>query len=907
MPLRSRLAAALLALALLPLAAPADAQTVPPPAVMEGDASDAAPAYDRARALYDDRLFAPAAEAFADFRRAYPRDPRAANALYYQAEAALASGDGEAAEGLYAEFQRAYPDHPRAAETRLAIGRYFFARRDNARAVEALTAALDRELPMDQEAEAAYLLGLTYERASRPADAIDAYDRAAARDTPTAPAALYAAATRRLSLGQDEPAAEAFRALDARYPASPENAQAGLALAETYARLGLWEQAAVEAEARRPRIPASLVPRADLLAGEAFLRAGQAERALPAFERVPDSSMFDRRATFGRARIAYDQGRLDVAAPLFAAVRSSGPAGETDDPLAHEATYFEGLSLKRSGNLGEAERRLFTAASRRPDGDYAAAALLELGLLRYERRRYRDGVAAFERLLDLYPESEYVGEAARLLGESYSAMGDTQRAREAYERAEGLGAGTPETRSEIAFQDAYAQFRNGQYANALNAFLELQERDPDGPRAGEAVFWAGEAAFQAAAYARAQEIFERFLRDYPRHRQANPARYALAYTHFRRRNYRAAADAFEAFLRAYDPTTESVPYFADAQLRLGDSYFSLGRFADARRAYARATEDAADGRGADYALYQTAQALSAEGQTDEAVAAFARLATEYPGSDLLDEALFGQGALLLQQGNDAEAATAFARAAAVAPRSALAARALVGRGDALFNSGDYPGAEAAYREVLTRHADSPFAADAIEGLGYALDAQDRLADFERAIADFEARSTNPVARARVQLRRAEVALEAGDNDLAVSRIEALLTAGVPRETEPTALLTLSTAYANRGDRQASIDALRRIATRFPDSELAPEATLQLAEALLAAADHEGALAQAAALQERYPDDAERVAGALFVEARALIALGRAGEGQQRLETLFARYDGTTAAANARRLIRGSSN
>lgn len=882
------------------LAGPVAAQSLPGSTSPPADPVRADVTYDAARSLFDSGLYAPAARAFSDFRQAYPRDIRGPLALYYQAESALASGDDATAAALFTRFGDDYPTHPFASRARLALGRYYWASGRLPEAESTLNRALGQRLPPEARADAGYLLGLVFRAQGRPGPAIDAFAEAASIETPTAPAALYAAGVTQLDRNDWAGAAESFGTLDRRFPASPENRAVGLARAEAFARLGDYKAVAAEAARRRRQLAGDDVARADLLIGEALVRLGRPDEAQPVFERVPDSTLYDRRASFGRARIAYDRGDYGLAASLFDAVRRSAPEA-SGDALAHEATYYIGLSLKRIGQLGEAERRL-RDASTQTGGAYAGEALLELGLLLYERRRYEEAAQVFGQILSSHREEPFAGEAARMQGESYAALGRVEEAREAYQLAESLGAATDDTRAEIAFQDAYGRFRAANYAEAIPALLTVAESNPSGPRAGEALFWAGEAAFQLDQYARAETIFRDFLTRHPEHPRADAARYALAYTHFRRRDYGAAADAFEAFLSAYTGSQAAVPYRPDALFRLADSYFALGRFTDARAVYSRASDAAPEAQGRDYALFQIAQAYAAEGRTSDAIASYEELVQTYNQSDLVDEALYAQGALLLQAGRDDEAADRFARAAAARPGSPISARALVGEGDARYNSEDYEGAERAYRRALERYPESDFAADALEGLGYALDALGRADEFEAAVARFETTTTNPLARARVQLRRAEVALEAGDNVLATQRIEALLAVGPPAEIEPQALLTLAEAYQNLSEYNAAAGALRRLLDRFGTSPLAPEAALRLALIRFSAGDANLALLEAQRFQERFPDDAERVAQAILIEARALNALDRREEARQRLSVLAARYPDSAAASDAARIF-----
>ena len=878
-------AAALLACALAapPLRAQAGGRLAAP------DPARAAEAYDEARALFDGALYGAAERAFEAYRERYPESPHAPEALFLQAEAALATADGDGAAALFAQFETAYPASPLAPEARLALGRYYYATGEYDRAEDALLAALERPGPPDRTAQAAYLLGQTALRQERPAAAEDAFARAAAADTPTAPAALYALGTVRVEGGDWGGAAEAFEALADRYPASDENATVRLGLAEAYLRAGRLDEAAAEAAARRPALAGDDAERAALLEGETRLRLGQTAEAAAALDAVPEGSRYGDRARLAAGRAAYADNALDRAVDAFAG------AGGAETAVGHEAAYYRGLALKRAGRLGEAEAALAAAAERRPDGAYADAALLELGLLRYERRRYAEAAGAFDGLLGAYPQSPYAGEAARMLGESYAALGDAARAREAFAQAESLGTASAETRAEVAFQDAYARFRARDYPAAVPALLAVAEADPGGPRAGEALFWAGEAAFQAGEYARAEGVLRDFLARFPDHRQATAGRYVLAWTHFKRRDYAAAATAFERFLSAYQRSAESVPYYADALLRLGDSYYALGRYEEARQVYARVPAATPERQGGDYALYQTAQAFGSQGRTDDALGAYARLLAEYPQSELYAQALVARAALQAARGDYDPAVEDYERVLRERPRSDAAARALLGVGDVRANQERYEDAEAAYRAVLQRYPASPLVTDAIDGLAFALAEQGRGGEVDAEVAAAEARVTDPGARARIRLARARSALAAGDDSLAVVRLEALLQSGPPNEVEADALLALGGAYRATDAPADAARALRRLLTRFPQSALAPEAQLQLADALLASGDAEGGRAVAAGFAEAFSDDTERVAAALRLEATALDALGRPEEGDARLRLLVERYPESAAA------------
>ncbi|MFN3596482.1 MAG: tetratricopeptide repeat protein [Rubricoccaceae bacterium] len=850
-------------------------------------------AFERAHLLYQEGLFAPAARAFADLAAAHPRDPRAPEALFFAAEAALAAGDDLDAAARFERFEADHGAHPLAARARFALGRFYYAqgRYDDAEA--ALLAARERPLSLAERAEAAYLLGQTARRQSRPDAAAAYFAETAAYETALAPEALYALASVRAGIGDAAGTVQAYEQLAAQYPASAANAAVGLGLAEAYVRERRFQDAADEIARRRPALAGSDAARADLLAGEAALRLGRAAEAERSFAAVPPGSPYLRRATFGRARLAFDARRYDEAARGFALVRAAA-----EDALGHEATYYEGLALKQALQLGEAETRFAAAAEQ--GGAFADAAWLELGFLRYERRRYQEAAAAFSRVLLDFPQSAYAGEAARMIGESYAALGDNARARDAFREAERLGTATADTRAEVAFQDAFALFRAGNYDAAQEALVRVFRADPTGPRAGEALFWAGEAAFQAERYARAEELLSDFLRRFPEHRQADAARYVLAWTHFKRRDYAAAAEAFERFLATYDRQGEAVPYLADALLRLGDSYSALRRFDDARAAYARVPSATTDRRGADYALYQTAQTLAAQERLAEAAATYERLLSAFPTSELYDATLYALGNVYFRQEDYARAIATFARLERERPGSNLVPRALYGIADAHFNAGRFADAEAGYRRLLERFPNDTFAADALDGLADALDAQGRAAEFDAAARAFEARTTDPAVRARLAIRRAENAALGGDPARAAELLERLLAQNPPPAQDVEARLALADAYRATGRPADAARVLRAVRQRFPDSPLVPEAELRLADALLAGGEAAGALDVAARFAAAFPDDAEQLAAALALEARALDALNRRADADARRRLLLERYPSSAAADELRR-------
>jgi TolA-binding protein len=893
-----------------------------PVALAQPGTSPADAVYADAFALFDAGLYGEAARAFEAFRARYPDHPRYPDALFYGGQAELAAGSDARAAALLRTFHTRYPAHPLASRARLALGEYYFLQGDDNRAIAALREALTENQPADDAARALLMIGQAELRQGRVDAAVTELQRVHTLypRSDAAPKALYAIGYAESEREDWAAAADAFGRLATRYRRTPEDRAVGLAYAEALLRSGQLSEAAAEAERRLAEIPDSSVEgglplspavaaerrarrdRALFIAAEAYLRQGDRERAEDRFSQIDPDGLYGRRAAFGLGRIAMDRRQWQEAAGLYA--RASGPEPGARDALGAEAYYYGGIALTRLGRLDDAERRFAAVATGQPDSPMADLALFEQGLLLYTTRRWDEATAAFERLLDRYPTSTHAGEAARMLGETYAALGDFQGAARATARAQQLGTASPELQGEVEFQRGYDAMQRGDYTDAERDLMRVYERAPRGERAGEALFWAAEAAFQRAQQGdrggldRAISRFDTFLRDFPEHRQRDAAQYARAWALFRRGNYDAAATAFERFLAGYRPAAELVPYTADARLRLADSYFALRRWDAAIAAYQRIEGPA----GADYALFQIAQAHGNAGRLAEAEAYYSRLLTDFPQSPLRPQARYGIGDLHFQRTNYDRAVTVFEEVMTQHPGSPIAAKAQFAIGDARYNQGRLNEAAAAYRLVIERYPRSPLVPDALAAAEMTLSVLGREDEVTRLVDTYAAQNPGAGAGAvdELRFRQAEGRFQRGDLRGAVSDFQDLLQRARDPELRPPILLYLGRAHASLGEAPQAETYYRRLIEQHPASPLSTEAARRLGQLYLQQRRWAEALPlfqQARSRAETGTDGAEARLG----EATALIGLGRHAEAEPLLQAVIA--DAPTAATTARARLR----
>ena len=707
----------------------------------------------------------------------------------------------------------------------------------------------------------------------RPDEALTHFRRAAEyRDTPTAPVALYAIAFTQVRLERLDEAARSFEVLSARYPESDYARNLGLALAEVYYELGDYERVVDEVERRMGDLSPEARERATFLMAEAHNQLRDSEKAIVFYRRFTESSPdspYYRRSLYGLAWNYYFQGVYRWAADHFARVREGA-----DDELAGQAAYYEAVNRELAGQTTEAIDAFLTLVNGWPESSLRDHALYELGKVYYDLRMWEEANETFARLLAEYPDSELVGETLELRGNTFVALGDFDRAEEAFEEAVDLDAAPASLKDDLTFQKAWLQYREGDYGPASQAFLSIHERGEDTPWTSDALFWAGESFYQLGQLDRAAELLNRYLQQYPGGKHVDPAYYALGWTRFKQGRYEEAAQSFERFLASYRERSDYVPYRTDAILRLADAYYALKRYDEAIGAYERVADE-----GEDYALFQIGQAAYNAGDAERATEAFERLLRNYSDSEWREASRYTLGYVHFQNGAFDEAIEAYRSLIAAAPQDPLAAKAQYGIGDALFNAGDLGASVSAYRRVLERYPESPFAADAAASIQYALIAMDEGDRAEAIIDSFITAHPNSPVVDELRFRQAEVKYQSGRTEEALAEFRRFARSSSNRTLVPEAYYYLGTIYAGQGETGEAESYLKQITTSYPESPRWIDAARRLGQLYLEEERYEDALALYRRMERQAGEDARLVAEARYGQGVALMETGQEEEAE----------------------------
>lgn len=849
------------------------------PVLAQREPPTAESTFQEAFALYSNRLFDQASQAFRTFRTSYPTHPSIPEALYYEADAHFSLGEEALAIALLNDFQETFPSHPLAFEARLALGKFYY----NEGAYEEALILLEQvevDAPTpDLAAQALYLMGESNRNLGRETNALFQFERV--RDqymfTPAAPMAVYALAGLHLRAARFDDAAAAFEILTTRYTQSPYARNVGLALAEVYYELADYRRTVIEINQRMADLEGEARDRATFILAESYNQLRDSENAIIQYRRFTEGntdSPYYRRALYGLAWNYHFEGAYQWAAERFGLVR----AGHEDE-LAGEALYYQAVNLKLAEQPRAAIPLFSEAALNWPNSALADHAQYELALTHYELNNWRESNAAFTRLIQTYPESELLGEALRLEGNTFIAINNFDAALQSFDRAIQLDAAPEDLRQEVEFQKAWLLYLDGQYAESGPAFLSIYQSNSRGDQAGDALFWAAESFYQTTALDQAARLFREYLRDFPEGLHANATHYALGWVHFKNAAYESAISSFNTFLANYQENNALVPYRTDANMRLADSYYALKRYPEAIRVYRRLAED-----GEDYALYQTGQAFYNAGDAFEAITAFRQLLTDYPGSDWREEAEYQLGYIYMQNQDFENAISVYNNLITRYPNDPLAAKAQYGIGDALYNAGRYSESVTAYKRVLDQYATSVFVADAATGMQNALIILDNEDRMTAIIDSFATANPNATVVDELRFRQAEVKYQSGALDEAQLAFQRFVRASQNETLLPEAYFYLGSIFDEKEQKREAETYFKQIIDRYPSSDRTLTAYQTLGRIYLEEERFQSALSTYEGMQAYRPDSKSVVAEALYGQSRALQAMGRTGRAENLLQS-----------------------
>lgn len=141
------------------------------------------------------------------------------------------------------------------------------------------------------------------------------------------------------------------------------------------------------------------------------------------------------------------------------------------------------------------------------DAQYLLAKCFSEGL-----RDYGRAILEYRKLIETYPESEFLGNAWYEMGDCYYILGSFRDALLAYEKAQTFGG---EIGRKALYSMAHCFFRMELYNRAASKFLEYVAQYPNTDLSDDAQYFAGASFYRAERFADALQAFDDCVRLYP--------------------------------------------------------------------------------------------------------------------------------------------------------------------------------------------------------------------------------------------------------------------------------------------------------------------------------------------------------------------------------------------------------
>lgn len=445
--------------------------------------------------------------------------------------------------------------------------------------------------------------------------------------------------------------------------------------------------------------------------GNSNYRLGRSSRAISYYENYLAGTEKPLRGDAYFLGLSYfETGKFNDAVRMFQQAVGGPDALTQNAQLQLGQTYLK-LNQQQPAQMA------FEAASRTNfDPKVRETAMFNYALLLHQTNFsvFSESITLFENFLKEYPNSEYTNQVNDILAETFLTTKDYNAALAAINRITHPGRRILEAKQAVIFQLGAQEFINGNMSAAIQQFNNaIAVGDYDSNAKNAAYYWRGEAYYRIGNYANAANDFQTFTQN----ASASAENYALGfynlgYARFKQQQYTSAINAFQRYVSV--ETNKNRPELADANNRIGDSFYYNRNFAEAERFYNSAAT--MNPSAADYAAYQKAYVMGLQRNYQGKITALDDLMRRYPNSQYIDDALYEKSRALTMVDRENEAITVLQRLVSDYPRSPLASQGGVQLGQLYYNTNNYQQSIAAYKNVISNFPGSDDARNALVSL-----------------------------------------------------------------------------------------------------------------------------------------------------------------------------------------------
>jgi TolA-binding protein len=409
------------------------------------------------------------------------------------------------------------------------------------------------------------------------------------------------------------------------------------------------------------------------LIGESYYKTNRYAEAIPYLKLYQEKATvhIERQDNYQLGYAYYKAGICDTAIIEFKKMITD------DDTLTQNAQYHLADCYVKTNQKKFARTAFLAAYKSGFDKSIAEDALFQFAKLCNELslNPYNDAIESFNKYIKDYPKSNRIDEANSYLVDIYLSTKNYKDALNSIESIKKKDARLLEAYQRIAFNRAVELFNEGKFEESQLLFKKAIDNDVNDPLVALSYNWIGEAFFRLKDNDNALKSYKKFqvaagaygLPEY------NTSNYNIGYIYFQQKNYTEALTYFKKFnLNAKD---ESASVKNDALLRTADCYFINKEYANAIENYDKAI--ALKQPDIDYALYQKALSMGAQGKFEGKITTLTSLVNNQKKSTYMAAAIFELAATYLIAENNDKALQYFEEITTKYPNSSYAKESLL--------------------------------------------------------------------------------------------------------------------------------------------------------------------------------------------------------------------------------------
>ena len=436
---------------------------------------------------------------------------------------------------------------------------------------------------------------------------------------------------------------------------------------------------------------------------------GQAMKYMEIFERTSRLSI-SREDHYLLGYTYYRNGEYNKALGNFQ------KAVTVDDSLTQAAYYYIGACYNMAGEKKYAANAFLSAYKLDIDEGISEEALFNYIKITLETgyNPYNEAVVLLEKYLSDNPSSDRKDEAYSYLADLYLTSRNYKQALASIENVQYKSVDLEAAYQKILFYRAIELFNATDLDAAITLFKKAAGYSYDESIRSESSFWIGECFYRQANYWGTIKYTKDFLasRSAKNSEHYGKAYYNLGYSHFNRKEYSDAITQFKKFVEINKGSDARLS--SDAMLRIGDSYFISSQYASAITYYDKVLGSGSPD--ADYALYQKALSLGAQGNYRGKTENLRTLINSYTGSRYRDDAMYEAALTYSILEDERNALGYFDQLIQSYPNSGYTATALLKKGFIYYNRNENQPAIEAFKSAVSKYPASKESQEALAAL-----------------------------------------------------------------------------------------------------------------------------------------------------------------------------------------------